>query len=201
MTDPTQYLFWITSRAAGTTAMVTASASVGVGLAMAGRLLKTGGRDRRIIHEMLALTTMVAIAVHGLALLGDSYLHPSLLDVTVPFALSYKTLPSAIGIISGWGLIFLGLSYYLRSRIGASRWKMIHRFTLLAWLGGLVHTFTEGSDAGQLWFVALVALTAAPTLVLLAMRVSRRRAKSAAARTGARRPRVERPRARQLDVV
>jgi hypothetical protein len=52
---------------------------------------------------------------------------------------------------------------------------VIHRFTLLAWLGGLVHTLVEGTDAGQLWFIALVAITSAPVFVLLAMRVSGRR--------------------------
>jgi len=42
---------------------------------------------------------------------------------------------------------------------------------LLAWLGGLIHTFVEGTDAGQLWFLALVTVTSAPVLVLLWMRV------------------------------
>jgi methionine sulfoxide reductase heme-binding subunit len=113
---------------------------------------------------------MVAIAVHGVALLGDSYLHPSLLDITVPFALSYKTIPTSIGIVAGWGIIILGLSYYLRAKIGVQRWKLLHRFTALAWLFGLVHTFTEGTDAGQLWFIALILLTAAPALALLVAR-------------------------------
>ncbi len=174
MTDPTPHLFWLTSRAAGTTAMVLASATVGFGLVMAGRLVKGGGAERRTLHEVLALSTMVAIAVHALALIGDGYLHPSLLDVTVPFLSSYKTLPTSIGIVSGWGLIVLGLSYYLRRRIGHARWKLIHRFTVLVWLGGLVHTFTEGTDSGQLWFIALILLTAAPALVLLVVRVARR---------------------------
>lgn len=175
MTDPSQYLLWITSRAAGTTALLASSTAVGMGLAMSGKLLKGRGANRRSIHETLALTTMVAIAVHGLSLIGDSYLHPSVLDVTVPFVLSYKTVPTSIGIIAGWGLIFLGLSYYLRARIGHARWKVIHRFTLLAWLGGLVHTFTEGTDAGQWWFISLIALAVAPVLVLLAMRLVGRR--------------------------
>jgi sulfoxide reductase heme-binding subunit YedZ len=118
---------------------------------------------------------MLAIAVHGLSLLGDSYLRPTLIDVTVPFALSYKTIPTSIGIVAGWAMIVLGLSYYLRRRIGYQRWKLIHRFTALAWALGLVHTFTEGTDAGQLWFIALILLTAAPALVLLAMRFGRGR--------------------------
>jgi hypothetical protein len=45
-------------------------------------------------------------------------------------------------------------------------------------LGGLVHTLVEGTDAGQLWFIALVAITSAPVFVLLGMRVSGRRVRA-----------------------
>lgn len=170
--DPSRYLFWITSRAAGTAALVLASAAVGFGLLMATRLTKGGGADKRVIHEVLSLSVMVAIAIHALALIGDSYLHPSVLDVTVPFLFSYRTLATSVGIIAGWGMIFLGLSYYLRRRIGRKRWRSIHRFTALMWALGLVHAFTDGTDAGQAWFIALIALTAAPAATLLAVRVT-----------------------------
>jgi sulfoxide reductase heme-binding subunit YedZ len=139
MTNASTHLFWVLSRGAGTTALILASASVGFGLAIGGKLIKGGGPDRRAYHEVLSLAVMVAIAVHGLALIGDSFLRPSFLDVTVPFVFSYKTLSTSIGIVAGWGMIILGLSYYVRDRIGNERWKFIHRFTLLAWLGGLVH--------------------------------------------------------------
>jgi methionine sulfoxide reductase heme-binding subunit len=178
MTDSSQYLFWVTSRAAGTTAMILASASVGVGLAMGGKLFKRfGGADRLHIHQALSLAMLVALAVHALALLGDTFLRPSLLDVTVPFVLSYKTLPTSIGIICAWAMMVLGLSYYLRSKIGYHRWRAIHGFTVLAWIGGLIHTFTEGTDAGQLWFIALILLTAAPAFALLALRLTVRRSR------------------------
>jgi sulfoxide reductase heme-binding subunit YedZ len=162
--------FWITSRAAGTTAMVLASAAVGLGLTMGGKLLRAWGPERRTLHEVLSLATLVAIAVHGLSLLGDSWLHPSLADVTVPFAASFRTLETSVGIIAGWGMVILGLSFYARRRIGQARWKYIHRFTALAWLLALVHTFTEGTDAGSAWFIALILLTAAPAGALLVVR-------------------------------
>jgi methionine sulfoxide reductase heme-binding subunit len=170
-TNASTHLFWIISRGAGTTALVLSSVAVCFGLAMGGKLRGGSATDRRAYHEILSLSVMVAIAVHGLALLGDSFLHPSLIDVTVPFALGYERLATTLGIVAGWGLIALGLSFYARDRIGRARWKLIHRFTLLAWLGGLVHTLVEGTDAGQLWFLVLVTITTAPVLVLLWQRV------------------------------
>ncbi|MGH2858219.1 MAG: hypothetical protein ACRDMJ_12130 [Solirubrobacteraceae bacterium] len=175
MIDPAAHLFWITSRAAGTTAMVCASASVGVGLAIGGRMggrRAGGGADRRGIHQTLALATLGAIAVHGLTLLGDGYLHPSLADIAVPFHLSYQRLATATGIVAGWALALLAASYYARRLIGQRRWRAIHRFTLVAWVAGLVHALTEGSDAGQTWFLVLLATTAAPVAVLAIVRLA-----------------------------
>jgi sulfoxide reductase heme-binding subunit YedZ len=174
MTADSSTLFWITSRAAGTTAMVLASASVGVGVTMGGKLIKRGGPDRRVLHEILSLSVIVAVAVHGLALLGDTYFKFTLLNVVLPFMAPYKNLLTSVGIFAGWGLVILGLSYYARKRIGLSRWKVIHRFTAVAWMLGLIHAFAEGTDAGRAWFVALVGMTAAPALVLLAVRWGRR---------------------------
>ena len=85
---------------------------------LAGKRLR--GPDLRVLHEVLSLSTIVAIAVHGLSLIGDQYLHPTLLDVTVPFVGGYKTVWTSIGIIAGWGMIALGLSYYPAGGSGPS---------------------------------------------------------------------------------
>ena len=84
----TPHLFWITSRAAGTAALLLSSVSLCLGLLMGGKLLRRRSADLRIVHEALSLATITAIVVHAAALLGDGYLHPSVLDATVPFASS-----------------------------------------------------------------------------------------------------------------
>lgn len=165
------HLFWITSRAAGTAALILSSLSVCVGLSMGKRLLKGRRIELRVVHEALSLATLAALLVHGLSLLGDQYLRPSLLDVAVPFAGSYKTLWTATGIVAFWMLAVLGLSYYARGLLGQQRWRRLHRFTALAWALGLVHSLGEGSDAGQTWFLVMIAIAAVPALVLLAVRL------------------------------
>jgi sulfoxide reductase heme-binding subunit YedZ len=165
------HFFWITSRAAGTAALLLASLSVCIGLAMGGRLFPHGTRDPRTTHEALSLATMAALVVHALSLLGDSYLRPSLADVTLPLVSSYRQPWMTIGILAGWLTILLGLSYYLRGRIGVQRWRKLHRFTALAWLLGLAHALGEGTDAGAAWFIVAVALVVVPAVVLLAGRM------------------------------
>jgi len=174
------HVFWILSRGAGIAALLLSSASVCLGLVMGGRLVKRRGPDLRATHEALSLATMAALAVHGLTLLGDSYLRPSLLDISVPFISGYKEPWMAVGIVSGWAMTLLGLSYYLRARIGIERWRVLHRFTALAWAAGIAHSLGEGTDAGQAWFLAMTAIATVPALVLLARRTRKAGAPAAA---------------------
>jgi sulfoxide reductase heme-binding subunit YedZ len=164
------HLFWITSRAAGTAALFLASASVTLGLAMGMRIVRGRGTDLRAVHEALSLATVAALLVHGLSLLGDSYLHLSFADIAIPFASGYKTGWTSLGIVAAYALILLGPSYYARRLIGQQRWRRWHRFTALAWIAGIVHSFGEGTDARSPWFVAMVAVTTIPALVLLFLR-------------------------------
>jgi len=174
VTEVGPHLFWVTSRAAGIAAMILASGSLGVGLLIRGRgePRRLLGSDARALHEALSLATIVAIAIHGLALLGDSYLHPSPLDIAVPFTGAYRPLWTGLGIVSGWGIAALGLSYYARSRIGAARWRLLHRFIAIFWALGLVHTLGAGSDAGQLWLLLAIAAPAVPAALLLLGRLA-----------------------------
>jgi sulfoxide reductase heme-binding subunit YedZ len=161
------HLFWIASRAAGIAALVLSSFAVCLGLLMSRRVVKGYGLDLRVAHEALSLATLLALAVHGLTLIGDGYLHPSLGDVAVPFLSSYKTIWTSAGIVAFWVLAALGISYYARGRIGVRRWRKLHRFAALAWIMGIAHSLGEGTDAGQAWFLAMTAIVVLPPLVLL----------------------------------
>jgi sulfoxide reductase heme-binding subunit YedZ len=163
------HLFWITSRAAGILALTLSSASLGAGLLIRsrGEGRRLAGADVRVLHEALALATLAAVAVHGLALLGDSYFHPSPFEISIPFISAYRPFWTGLGILGGWGLAILGLTYYARDRIGQARWRYLHRFIAIFWALGIVHTIGAGTDAGQLWLLALMAAPAIPAGILL----------------------------------
>jgi methionine sulfoxide reductase heme-binding subunit len=164
--------WWEATRAAGSVALVASSLSVCVGLVMSAKLIKGRRNDLRTIHEALSLATLVALAVHALTLLADSFFHPTIFDVTIPFVSGYKQPWTSLGIVSGWALAILGLSYYARDRIGQERWRRLHRWTALAWLGGLFHALGTGTDSGRGWFLAMIAIVAVPAVVLLVGRFS-----------------------------
>lgn len=164
------HLFWITSRAAGGAALLLASASVALGLMMSSKRKGTNARDLRAIHEALSLTTLAMVALHGLSLLGDSFLNPGLAGIAIPFVGAYRPIWTGIGIIAGYGLAVLGLTYYMRDRIGAARWRRLHRLTAVFWLAAIGHTIGAGSDSAQVWFLAISGAIIIPAALLLALR-------------------------------
>lgn len=164
------HLFWITSRAAGSAALLLSSASVLLGLTMSSSRRNPNRRDLRTLHEALSLAALAMVGIHGISLFGDAYLNPGVTGIIVPFVGKYRPPWTGIGVLAGYGLAALGLSYYLRDRIGASRWKRLHRLTALFWLLAIVHTVGAGSDAGELWFVILNGAMIVPATLLLVLR-------------------------------
>lgn len=154
--------WWLASRASGLVALVLVTISVGIGLAMAGKVLRRPGLSRKLmaIHEQTALAGLVAIAIHGITLLGDPWLHPGLAGVTVPFAMSFRTVFTGLGVIAGYTAALLGLSFYLRKSIGAKLWRKAHRATVVVYALGLVHALGAGTDASAVWFRWWVMLSA-----------------------------------------
>ncbi|HEY7966735.1 MAG TPA: ferric reductase-like transmembrane domain-containing protein [Solirubrobacteraceae bacterium] len=175
--DPTHYIWWLLSRSAGIVAFALVSLAVLLGLAMATKILKRPGLARKLVrvHEHLALLALTAIAVHGATLLGDRWLRPGLRGVLVPFAMSYRPLYTGLGIIAAYLAALLGLSFYVRRRIGGRLWRRLHRATVVVWILGVIHTLGAGSDAGTVWLRMVMLTTGAPIVFLALLRVLHRK--------------------------
>ena len=87
--------------------------------------------------------------MHGITLLGDRWLDPGPVGITVPFVMDHEPLLTGLGIIGGYLAAALGLSFYARRRIGAKRWRSLHKATILVYVLAVAHTLGAGSDAGH----------------------------------------------------
>jgi sulfoxide reductase heme-binding subunit YedZ len=195
---PLDYVWWLVSDASGIVALALISLSVVMGLAMAAGVLKRANvrRASARLHEHVALAAIAAITAHGLALLGDQWLKPGWRGITIPFLLTYRPGFTGIGIIAGYVAVLLGPSFYLRRRIGARRWRKLHRAIVVVWILSTVHALGAGSDASKLWLRVVILIPVAPIVYLLVVRTlgsqnrrTRRadsRARSTAARHGLR---------------
>ena len=166
-------LVWFASRAFGIVAMLGLGATVALGLAMSSRLLSRPGLPARLRrwHEALMLVTLGLIGTHAGLLLFDSYLHPGLAGIAVPFALGYRTAFTGLGVIAAWLSVIFGLSFYVRRRIGARRWRVLHRFTIVAYLLALTHVIGAGFDGLSPWMLGGLTLLTAPIAFAFTLRV------------------------------
>jgi len=168
MRDPMEYAWWLASRASGIVALVLIALSVAIGLAMAAKAFRKPGLPKLLIaiHEHAALAALVAIAVHGITLLGDHWLDPGILGITVPFVIDHEPVFTGLGIIGGYLAAILGLTFYVRRRIGTRRWRNLHRLTPVVYVLGVIHTLGSGSDAGTVWMTLVLLATGTPILYL-----------------------------------
>jgi methionine sulfoxide reductase heme-binding subunit len=174
--DPFHYLTWLGARSAGLVAFGLAAAAVIVGLAMSSSKSNPPARRRyaatKDLHEQLALAALVAIALHGVLLLADSWIRPGLAGVLVPFATPYRAFWTGIGIMTAYLAMLLGLSFYARRLIGAVRWRRMHRLTPVVYVLAAAHMLGAGSDRGTPALRLAVVATAIPITALVALRLA-----------------------------
>ncbi len=171
MTNPVvSHFWWLASRASGLVALGLITVSVALGLTMSSRMSRFPRLKAKLIaiHEHTATFGLVAIGVHGVTLLGDSWLNPGLKGLAVPFTMSYRPLWTGLGIVGGYVAAILGLSFYARRRIGARLWRKAHRFTPVAYALAVAHTIGAGTDASTPWmrWWLLISVPAIGTLFL-----------------------------------
>jgi len=165
--------WWLVSRSAGVVALLLIAASVLIGLTLAAGLGGPPQRRRALvaIHEHAAVTGLAAIGLHGVTLLGDSFLKPGIAGIAVPFVIDYRPAFTGAGIVAGYLAAILGLSFYARRRIGGRRWRKLHRATPLVYVLALIHTLGAGSDADTPWLQAILLATTVPAAALLLARM------------------------------
>ena len=173
---------WILARASGMVAVLALTCSVVAGLLISGRPLgrKVHGGSLLELHRLLSLVGLVAIAVHGSALVLDTTVHISAWALVLPGASSYRPLWVGAGVIAAELALALQLSFRLRGRIGVRRWRQLHMSSFGAWLLAMSHGLLSGTDSARPWVQAAYVAATGLVAALLAWRVQASSAKRAA---------------------
>ena len=150
--DPT---FWILSRATGFTAYALLTTSVVAGLVLKGRVLGRAVKPATItdLHRFLALLGLMAIGLHGLALVGDSYVDISFKALVVPGIIPYRPLWTGTGVVAAELMVLIYVSFSVRRWLGTKNWRRLHWLTYGVFAAATVHGLMSGSDTGRPWVV------------------------------------------------
>jgi methionine sulfoxide reductase heme-binding subunit len=152
--DPT---FWILARATGLTAYVLLTCSVLAGLVVKSRPFGMALKPATAtdLHRTLALLSLGALALHGLALVLDGTVEIGLGALLVPGLAPYRPLWTGLGVVAGELMVLVYASFSLRRRIGQRNWRRLHWATYATFAAATAHGLMAGTDSAASWALGL----------------------------------------------
>ena len=169
-------MIWYFARSSGIVAYALLSASVVVGILMAGKTRFTWPRFAvEEVHRFLAILTGVFVVLHGATLLLDSVVPTSLAQALVPFASGYRPFAVGLGVTAAELMAAVGLSNAFRKQLPHRVWRRVHYLTLGVWVLATGHGLLAGTDRVDPWFAAVAGAAISSTLLAAYARFAPRR--------------------------
>jgi methionine sulfoxide reductase heme-binding subunit len=167
-------IFWYSARAAGIVAWALASASLVWGLALSTRALGKRPRPAWVfdMHRFLGGNALIFTGIHVVAVVADSYVHFSLIDVLVPFTGTWHPVAVAWGIVSLYLLAAVELTSLARARIPKRIWRRVHFASFALFALSTLHALTAGTDRRSGPFVVAMVAVCGTVVVLTAIRAA-----------------------------
>jgi predicted ferric reductase len=168
----TSQITWYAARAAGIVAWALAAASVIWGLALSTRVTKGKPRPAWLfdLHRFLGGTALIFTVIHVAAILLDSYVHFSLLNVLVPLTGTWHPVAVAGGIVGLYLLAAVELTSLAKARVSKRVWRRVHFASFALYAVSTIHGLTAGTDRHSL---PLIIAMAASTLLVVELTVLR----------------------------
>ena len=174
---------WYADRAAGITAFFLLTASVCVGIALAGRARSKRWPAFAIedVHRYLGLLTGTFIGIHAFAILTDGFVHYSVAQLLVPGTAPTRAFPVALGVVAAELLVALAITNRFRKRLSYAFWRRAHYLNFLVWVLALAHGIAAGTDSADAWGAWLYGACTACVSGLVGWRLVIRRPRASTA--------------------
>ena len=169
-----QDVTWDVARAGGFTAYILLTLSVVVGLALSTQLQSSSRWPRLInneLHNFLSLLGTVFLGIHILAAWIDPFTNFGWNEIFIPFVSHYRPTWMAFGIVGLYLGIAIGISTWLRPRIGYVWWRRLHVLTLGIFALATIHGIGTGSDTQTWWALGIYLVSIASVGLLLCRRL------------------------------
>jgi sulfoxide reductase heme-binding subunit YedZ len=168
-------LIWIIARSTGTASLVALTLSVLTGIALRTGTLAWLSHNRgvRVVHGFLTVLWIPLGLAHVIALLFDRYAQVGLVDLVVPFGVSYGRLAIGLGTISAQLILVVLVSTWLRSSLTNGQWQWFHRLSYIAFFAAFAHGVMSGTDLANPVVAALAWITAVAVALVALRRVTR----------------------------
>jgi predicted ferric reductase len=147
------HIWWYITRASGLMSYLLVWLSTLWGFAISSKIFDSFLKREFTydFHEHLSLLGLGFVILHVVVLLLDRVEPMKLVDVLIPFVSNYRPLWTGIGIIAFYLSILVTVTFYIRSRISMKTFRRIHYFSLVAYIGALMHGLYAGTDSPLNW--------------------------------------------------
>ena len=166
-------VWWYATRSAGIVAWVLLALSVLWGLALSTKAFGKRPRPNWLLdlHRFLGGLAVIFTAVHVVAIVLDSFVDFSVLNVLVPFTGTWHPGAVAWGIVAMYALVAVEITSLLRKRISKQAWRMTHYLSFPLFALATIHVLTAGTDRHTFLLRSLLAVGVLGVVVLTAIRV------------------------------
>ena len=167
-------LFWYLSRGSAIVGFILLWLSTIMGLLISTRFGKTwpGMKASNESHQYISILGLFFTGFHGIMLLGDTYIKATFSQVLIPFAfINFRPVFVGIGQLAFYMWVTLVFSFYVRKLIGKKIWRGLHYIGFVAFLAGMAHGITSGSDSSLPWMQMIYWFSASSVLFLTIYRI------------------------------
>jgi methionine sulfoxide reductase heme-binding subunit len=156
-------LLWFVNRAAGLVAIVLLSSTLILGILTAGRAAPVAAPAfvRAALHRTISLVMVVAVAIHVLTSIVETYVNIGWLSLVVPFSSSYNRLWVGLGTVAFDLVGIVIITSLLRDKIPVRAWKLVHLSAYALWPIALLHGIgTSTTDGVTIMVISIVCALA-----------------------------------------
>ncbi|MFF1821494.1 hypothetical protein ACFVWG_29600 [Kribbella sp. NPDC058245] len=151
---------WYVARAAGVVAMIMFTLAAALGI------VSSGSRrpDRRFwfqyVHRSAAVTGLVLLVAHVIAVIADSNVAISATVLVWPFGSGYRPFAVTLGVLALYGLVLATIAGAARGRLAryatfSRYWRTIHISAAVGWALSVGHGLLAGTDRSTPWMLAI----------------------------------------------
>jgi hypothetical protein len=171
-------MWWFVVRASGIVAWLFLTAAVLWGIALSTNVFAKRRRPAWLLdlHRALGALSIGMVAIHLAALVADSYLHFTVVDLVVPFASEWKPWQVALGVIAMWGLVVVETTSLAMKHLPKRLWRGVHFTSYSTFVLASLHGTFAGTDATNMLYVATSVVATVAVVAAVVYRILTRQA-------------------------
>jgi predicted ferric reductase len=167
-------LLWFLNRGTGVVVLALLTGSVALGVLSSLRTVSARWPRfvSQAVHRNLSLLALAMLVAHAASAAIDDFVDIRWYHLVLPYGSGYRPFRVALGTLALDLILLVIATSLVRPRLGVRAWRGVHLTSYLAWLLGILHGLTLGTDRREPWSIGVTALSIGVVTGAAALRVA-----------------------------